>query len=975
MNYRRRIIWPARNGGGGQTYVPFVGTDGLSVGVEGLVPAPQPGDIDKFIRGDGSWADAVLDPMTNIGDIIINDDYLVPARLGIGTVTQVLSVGGFGLPVWSDAFQDPTLVAGDIIIRNSSGDVDRLVIGTHNQVLRVNTNVPEWQDDFLDPMTDEGDMIVRQGGAPTALPIGNDGEILKVNGTQPQWVSTTSLGILIDPMTDIGDIIIRDGTNTTVRLPRGTDQQVLRINGTVPDWTSELVSDQVGPIFTITNTRVGTGDALNVGTGLGTDNVTVEIACKSQNQGGVGVAVTGLETFHSYPFLADVYGNISGNAARIIHWSRVSCDGVAPTAGFGARAYTDLQTGSSGATHREASYVDTLWLDGTDASRKSEYVISLANMPTLAIGRKWTMRGDGIMRIGSASVYVGFKAGASGTTDYTWPTAFPGADTGYYLTSDTLGNLSWATASATTTFADNVFAVQDNGDATKQLMFQVSGVTPATIRLATVPDRNFTLDKIDTASELSVGGTHYVPFQTSANLFSGSVNFRYDAANNSLGLGVAPASTARLMLGGTGRLIDVVGSSSTGNMVNITVTGSSGGLGGLGIQSGASLTYCINLTASHATATGIQVTQSGAVTGFGTGSGLYVNMSSTSNTGAGITALNQGNSASAVAASWQRISNVTNSIINIIDSSASSSGTPAAGFGLANNYTLETSTTASVSAARMIVAWSDATHASRTSYIEFETANSATAEALIRFAKAITTPNATIPVLEVTAKGSATNIDFATIPKGSGALLAATPDNTAAGGNKRGANAVDWQTVRGSASQVASGDRSVIVGGKNNTAATNDSIAMGVGSITQYLGSVAYAYNAFGTAGESQEEKVHWMGTTTDATPTVITIGNSGQSLAVASNSTLRFEIDIVARRTDAADEAAYKLTGLIHNNSGTTALTGTVTKVDEQETDATWDVAATADNTTDSLILTVTGAGGKTIKWTAVGRILSQTN
>ena len=64
--------------------------------------------------------------------------------------------------------------------------------------------------------------------------------------------------------------------------------------------------------------------------------------------------------------------------------------------------------------------------------------------------------------------------------------------------------------------------------------------------------------------------------------------------------------------------------------------------------------------------------------------------------------------------------------------------------------------------------------------------------------------------------GTDTNIPLVLQPKGTGALQAQQTDSTATGGNARGANAVDWQTSRGSANQVASGTNSVIVGGSNN---------------------------------------------------------------------------------------------------------------------------------------------------------------
>ena len=58
-------------------------------------------------------------------------------------------------------------------------------------------------------------------------------------------------------------------------------------------------------------------------------------------------------------------------------------------------------------------------------------------------------------------------------------------------------------------------------------------------------------------------------------------------------------------------------------------------------------------------------------------------------------------------------------------------------------------------------------------------------------------------------------------PAGTGALQAQATTSTTAGGNARGANAVDWQTLRSAASQVASGSQTVLSGGQNNTVASS----------------------------------------------------------------------------------------------------------------------------------------------------------
>jgi hypothetical protein len=71
----------------------------------------------------------------------------------------------------------------------------------------------------------------------------------------------------------------------------------------------------------------------------------------------------------------------------------------------------------------------------------------------------------------------------------------------------------------------------------------------------------------------------------------------------------------------------------------------------------------------------------------------------------------------------------------------------------------------------------------------------------------------------LSAQGAGANIPLALQPKGTGALQAQATTSTTAGGNARGANAVDWQTNRGNANQVASSTYSVLSGGNNNRSA------------------------------------------------------------------------------------------------------------------------------------------------------------
>jgi len=69
-----------------------------------------------------------------------------------------------------------------------------------------------------------------------------------------------------------------------------------------------------------------------------------------------------------------------------------------------------------------------------------------------------------------------------------------------------------------------------------------------------------------------------------------------------------------------------------------------------------------------------------------------------------------------------------------------------------------------------------------------------------------------------TAGTGADNYGLALTPSGTGAISAQVPDSGTGGGNARGARAVDWSTLRGVATAVASGSSSVVSGGYTNTA-------------------------------------------------------------------------------------------------------------------------------------------------------------
>ena len=158
---------------------------------------------------------------------------------------------------------------------------------------------------------------------------------------------------------------------------------------------------------------------------------------------------------------------------------------------------------------------------------------------------------------------------------------------------------------------------------------------------------------------------------------------------------------------------------------------------------------------------------------------------------------------------------------------------------------------------------------------------------LANFTAAISTtaPNDTVYAASLTATGAATNIDAVFVPKGTGAVLAQVPDGTTTGGDKRGANAVDMQTVRTTSStRVASGAQAVVSGGSNNGASGTGATVVG-GNNNTASGAYAVAGGVNATASANYTTALGGLTPTASQTYAVVVGGQantaSGQASAV----------------------------------------------------------------------------------------------
>ena len=200
-------------------------------------------------------------------------------------------------------------------------------------------------------------------------------------------------------------------------------------------------------------------------------------------------------------------------------------------------------------------------------------------------------------------------------------------------------------------------------------------------------------------------------------------------------------------------------------------------------------------------------------------------------------------------------------------------------------------------------------------------------------AQSTAAPNATVNVDSLTAVASTANADIALVPKGTGAFTLAIPDGTATGGNKRGANAVDLQTARGAAAQVASGANSFAVGfgnvasgdttiaiGRTSTANANYSIAIGSGAVASGNQSVALGFSCNAVGNES----IAMIGGTTSAQYS-LAIGNTAaasntNAVAIGQNTTASGLNSLAVNRYTTADAYCSNAFGNATHTFGVTA-------------------------------------------------------
>jgi len=131
-------------------------------------------------------------------------------------------------------------------------------------------------------------------------------------------------------------------------------------------------------------------------------------------------------------------------------------------------------------------------------------------------------------------------------------------------------------------------------------------------------------------------------------------------------------------------------------------------------------------------------------------------------------------------------------------------------------------------------------------------------------------------------------------------------------------------------------------------------------------GQTNLSHGNFTDNGDAQNSSYVLRTSTTNATFT--TLQNNGSNVILASNRTMMFTANIVARRTNGQDNAAYKLEGVLVNDGYGASILGTPVKTIFYESDSSWDVQAILSGggagASDYLLIQGKGAASKNINW-----------
>jgi len=524
-------------------------------------------------------------------------------------------------------------------------------------------------------------------------------------------------------------------------------------------------------------------------------------------------------------------------------------------------------------------------------------------------------------------------------------------------------------------FNDANFLLYDNGDSSKNLAFQLSGITTGTTRTLTVPDASGT---IALTSDIPAG---------LADGDKGDITVSGTGATWTIDAGVVETSN----LGG-----DI----TTAGKALLDDADAAAQRTTLGAAASGSITTS-GLTQATARILGRTTASTGAVEEITVGSGLSLSAGELSST------VSAGIPATLLDAKGDLI----------VASAADTAARLAVGGTNGHVLTVDSNETLGVKWAAAAGGVGGGTGSTDNSILRSDgTGGSTLQDSALVIDDATTSTQANVALRNV---HSETNSALVLCNKGTGAFIVspARPDGTATGGSARGAESVCIVPSRDNANQVASGIQSVAIGrraraaggpslavgnasaavgngscalGPSCNASVNDSFAAGNSASCTGGGGVAIGWVASATANNAVAigglnntaslrgqfsvppfSAVYWGGQTANATATILNLDATATNrFTIAASTALAVDILLVARRSDTADKwlVARRFLGIRRDGSNNTALIGSVQTLDTDQSEGSpsWTFTLSADDTNEALQLEVQGAASETVQWRA---------
>lgn len=150
--------------------------------------------------------------------------------------------------------------------------------------------------------------------------------------------------------------------------------------------------------------------------------------------------------------------------------------------------------------------------------------------------------------------------------------------------------------------------------------------------------------------------------------------------------------------------------------------------------------------------------------------------------------------------------------------------------------------------------------------------------------------------------------------------------------------------------------------------APNDmSQAFGTYAKSEVYSSIHQSGGRFFVSGDSQTVVSTFRVATTDTTPTELFANGSSERFTIKANTVALCDIRIVAKQSSSTNCATFaRRATLCRDGSNNTSLVGSVETIGTDVNSPGWAVAITADDTNESLKISVTGGSAVTVRWTA---------